>query len=273
MKDKMSIIEVQEFARFIRVSTLKMTSMGGSSHIASIFSMSDILAELFGNYLNINPNEPKAKDRDRFILSKGHGGAGVYAALAHQGFFDESLLDTHYQNGSILSGHVSHKGVPGVEFSTGSLGHGLPVSVGIALSDINIGQYKVVCLLGDGECNEGSIWESALLASHHNLSNLTVIIDANKFQSIKTTNETLNLEPFAQKWSAFGWEVHEVDGHNIDELRSALSIKNDCKPKCIIANTIKGKGVSFMENNILWHYRSAQDDEFKNAMNELMEKI
>jgi len=182
-------------------------------------------------------------------------------------------LDTHYQNGSVLSGHVSHKGVPGVEFSTGSLGHGLPISVGIALSDINIEQYKVVCLLGDGECNEGSIWESALLASHHNLSNLTVIIDANKFQSIKTTNETLNLEPFAQKWSAFGWEVHEVDGHNIDELRSALSMKNDCKPKCIIANTIKGKGVSFMENNILWHYRSAQDDEFKNAMNELMEKI
>jgi len=270
MINKMSLDATRDFARFIRISALKMTSMGGSSHIGSIFSMSDILAELFGNYLNLNPDKVKAKDRDRFILSKGHGGAGVYAALAHQGFFNKSLLDTHYQNGSIFSGHVSHKGVPGVEFSTGSLGHGLPVAVGMALSDIKRCQYNVVCLLGDGECNEGSTWESALLGSHHKLSKLTVIVDANKYQSIKTTNETLNLEPFAEKWKSFGWDVHEVNGHDINELRCVLSIKNDYKPKCIIANTIKGKGVSFMENNILWHYRSAQGEEFKAALNELM---
>jgi transketolase len=251
MSNNMTIEDVKLLAKSIRISALKMTSTGGSSHIASVLSMTDILAELYGNFMNFDTTNPLWNDRDRFILSKGHGGAGVYASLAHSGFFDQSQLETHYQNGSILSGHVSHKGVPGVEFSTGSLGHGLPVSAGIALSS--------------------TTWESALLAAHYNLSNLTVIIDTNKYQSIKTTTETLNLNPFADKWKSFGWDVYEIDGHNIRELRDSLNANSNNRPKCIVANTIKGKGVSFMENNILWHYRSAKGEEFKAALKELME--
>lgn len=266
----LGVEHIRDIAKFIRISALKMVNKGNSSHIASVFSMADILAELYGNYLNIDPGDDKSPNRDRFILSKGHGGAGVYAALARKGFIDESILLSHYQNGSKLSGHVSHKEIPGVEFSTGSLGHGLPVCVGIALdAKLSKKNFKTVCLLGDGECNEGTTWESALIAAHHNLSSLTVIIDANKYQSLKTTAETLNLEPFREKWISFGWKVIEIDGHDIPSIREALELKTNFHPKCIIANTIKGKGVSFMENNILWHYRSPQGQEFNQALKEL----
>jgi transketolase len=262
----------EQLANNIRKHALIMTSLGASSHIASVLSMADILAVLYGSVLRYRPEEPKWKERDRFILSKGHAGAGVYAALAESGFFSIEKLKTHYQDGSDLSGHVSHKGIPGVEFSTGSLGHGLPVAAGMALSaKIDDKKHRTFVLLGDGECGEGSNWEAMLFAAHHKLDNLVVIIDRNMLQSIYSTEDTLALEPFSKKWMAFGWNVVEIDGHNHEEILHAC--KNDAnlidKPLCIIASTVKGKQISFMENNILWHYRSAQGEEFKAAIAEL----
>ena len=249
-----------------------MTNLGVSSHIASILSMADILAVLYGEVLCYKPEEPKWAGRDRFILSKGHAGAGVYATLAESGFFPVEKLQSHYQDGSDLSGHVSHKGIPGVEFSTGSLGHGLPVAAGMALAaKINNENNRAFVLLGDGECDEGSNWEAILFAAHHKLENLVAIVDRNMLQSIYSTEDTLSLEPFAEKWKAFGWNVVEVDGHNHEEILNACKAKSkvENKPLCIIASTIKGKGVSFMENNILWHYRSPQGSEYEAAMAEL----
>ena len=184
--------------------------------------------------------------------------------------FSKEKLKTHYQDGSDLSGHVSHKGIPGVEFSTGSLGHGLPVATGMALAArINQHHHKVYVLMSDGECDEGSNWEAALFAPHHKLDNLVVIIDRNKLQSIHSTENTLNLEPFVDKWQAFGWNVVNIDGHNHQKLLDACGSMVSGKPLCIIANTIKGKGVSFMENNNLWHYRSPKGKEYDAAMQEL----
>jgi transketolase len=217
-------------------------------------------------------SEPKWVNRDRFILSKGHAGAGVYAILAECGFFDIVELNKHYQDGSIFSGHVSHKGVPGVELSTGSLGHGLPVASGMALAaKIDKKTHKVFVVMSDGELDEGSNWEAFMFAAHHGLNNLTAVIDRNKLQSMKTTEETLSLEPLRDKLIAFGWNVIEVDGHNHNELFSAID-SDTKKPKVIIANTIKGKGVSFMENEISWHYRTPSGELFDQAMKDLGEK-
>ena len=262
----------KQLANNIRKHAVTMTSLGGSSHIGSILSIADILAVLYGSVLQVKAEEPRWIDRDRFILSKGHAGAGVYAALAESGFISVDKLKTHYQDGSDLSGHVSHKGIPGVEFSTGSLGHGLPVGTGMALAaKINKNKHRVVVLMSDGECDEGSNWEAILFAAHHKLNNLVAIIDRNKLQSIHSTEDTLSLEPFPDKWKSFGWEVVEVDGHNQEEIFNACSNIDipQNKPLCVIANTTKGKGVSFMENNVLWHYRSPQGDEYKAAMLEL----
>jgi transketolase len=249
-----------------------MTNLGVSSHIGSILSMADILAVLYGEVLLYKPEEPKWAGRDRFILSKGHAGAGVYATLAESGFFPVEKLQTHYQDGSDLSGHVSHKGIPGVEFSTGSLGHGLPVAAGMALAaKINNENHRAFVLLGDGECGEGANWEAILFAAHHKLDNLVAIVDRNKLQSIYATEDTLALEPFAEKWKAFDWNVIEIDGHNHVEILDACKEESKAinKPLCIIASTIKGKNVSFMENNILWHYRSPQGAEYEAAIAEL----
>jgi transketolase len=262
----------KQLANNIRKHAVTMTSLGGSSHIGSILSIADILAVLYGSVLQVKAEEPRWIDRDRFILSKGHAGAGVYAALAESGFISVDKLKTHYQDGSDLSGHVSHKGIPGVEFSTGSLGHGLPVATGMALAaKINKNKHRVVVLMSDGECDEGSNWEAILFAAHHKLNNLVAIIDRNRLQSIHSTEDTLSLEPFPDKWKSFGWEVVEVDGHSHEEIFNACSNINTPKnkPLCVIANTTKGKRVSFMENNVLWHYRSPQGDEYKAAMAEL----
>jgi len=263
--------DYKSLAKRIRIHALRMTSTGGSSHIGSALSIADILAVLYGGILNVRPDSPRSPDRDRFILSKGHAGAAVYAALAESGFFDAQLLVTHYQNGSRLSGHVSHKGIPGVEFSTGSLGHGLPVAVGIAKAGaIHEKPYRTVVILSDGECDEGSNWEAALFAAHHRLSRLTAIIDYNKIQSLAAVEDTIKLEPFVDKWAAFGWRTIEVDGHNYTDLVRALTYPYDAdKPTVVIAHTIKGKGVSFMENTVLWHYRTARGEEFKAALAEL----
>jgi transketolase len=234
--------------------------------------MADIVAVLYGAVMKKETKDPKWPLRDRFILSKGHAGAGVYAALAESGFFPVEWLANHYANGSKLSGHVSHKGIPGVELSTGSLGHGLSVGVGMAYAAKKDGKsHRVFVLLSDGECDEGSNWEAILFAAHHRLSSLIAIIDYNKIQSLDTVANTMTLEPFGAKWSAFGWDVSEVNGHNHEQLLDALDVPvvKDAKPRCIIAHTTKGKGVSFMENSVLWHYRTPQGEEFEAAMAEL----
>ena len=268
----MSLIDSIELAKKLRFHAVNMTHSGKSSHVGSILSIVDLLAVLYSEILNINPENPKDKNRDRFILSKGHAGAGVYAVLAELGFFQKDKLFKHCQNGSDLSGHVSHKNVPGVEFSTGSLGHGLPVGNGISLAaKYNSLDYRTIVLMSDGECDEGSNWEASLFASHHKLDNLFAIVDYNKLESIKSTQDTLGLEPFADKWESFGWNVEIINGHNHEEIKNAFNGENIKvgKPKCIIANTIKGHGVSFMENKVLWHYRSPQGKEYRDALKEL----
>ena len=267
-------MDTKELARKIRIHALNMTSQGGSSHIGSAFSMADIVAVLYGDVMNIDPANPKDPQRDRFILSKGHAGAMIYAVLAEVGFFPVEKLKTHYQDGSDLSGHVSHKGIPGVELSTGSLGHGLPVATGMAKAAKLRGEkHRVVVLMGDGECDEGSNWEAILFAAHHQLDNLVVIVDYNKIQSLAPVSETLGLEPFTDKWRSFGWNVIEAQGHDHDSLRTTLStdVVEPNQPTCVIAHTVKGQGVSFMENSVLWHYRCARDEEFDAALKELEE--
>lgn len=268
-------MDVAVLADNIRRHAVDMTHHGKSSHVGSVLSMADFMAVLYGSVLRIDPATPRHPERDRFILSKGHAGAGVYAALAERGFFDTALLKQHYQNGSIFSGHVSHKGVPGVEFSTGSLGHGLSVGAGMALSAKRRKRdYCVDVVLSDGECDEGSNWEAILFAAHHKLGNLTVTVDYNKIQSLKLVADTLALEPFTDKWAAFGWHVQSVDGHDHAALKTAYSAARDLpdQPSVVIANTIKGNGISFMEHNVLWHYRTPQGEEYAAAVAELEDK-
>lgn len=264
--------DTERLALAIRRHAVEMTHLGKSSHVGSVLSLADILAVLYGEVMNVEPTDPKWIDRDRFILSKGHAGAGVYAALAERGFMPVEQLKTHYQNGSKLSGHVSHKGVPGVEFSTGSLGHGLGVGSGMALAAKKAGRpNRVFVVLSDGECDEGSNWEAILFAAHHKLDNLIVAVDYNKIQSLGSVAETLALEPFADKWRAFGWHVTEVDGHDHDALKAALGVRSGARgqPTVVIAHTTKGKGVSFMEDAVLWHYRTPQGVEYAAACAEL----
>ncbi len=262
----------QELAKKVRIHALKMANSGGGSHIGSALSIADILAVLYTEILHLDPKNPKLEQRDRFVLSKGHAGAALYATLAETGFFPVSKLATHYQDGSDLCGHVSHKGIPGVEVSTGSLGHGLSLATGMALAaKIDQKKHRIFTLLSDGECDEGSTWEAVLFAAHHHLDNLIAIIDYNKIQSLDTVADTLELEPLADKWRSFGWQVQEVDGHNHQQLQSGLSalpLESDC-PSVIICHTVKGKGVSFMENTVLWHYRVPRGEEFAAALQEL----
>ena len=244
-------MNTEQLANRIRIHAVKMTSRGGSSHVGAALSMTDIIAVLYGETMNVDPASPTHDDRDRFILSKGHAGAAVYAALAETGFFPLERLETHYQDGSTLSGHVSHKGIPGVELSTGSLGHGLSVGCGMAKAGkLRDASHRVFVLLSDGECDEGSNWEAILFAAHHQLDNLVAIIDYNKIQSLAPVADTLALEPFADKWRSFGWNVLETDGHDHKQLCEtfALAHATSGKPTCVMAHTIKGKGVSFMEN-------------------------
>ena len=260
-----------QLAWLIRRHGIEMTHLSGGSHIGAIMSVADIIAVLYADILNFEPNNPKSDTRDRFILSKGHAGAAIYAALAESGFFDTEELKTHYQNGSRLSGHVSHH-VPGVDFSTGSLGHGLSAAAGMALAAKQDGKaHKNYVILGDGECNEGSVWEAALFAAHFKLDNLVCIVDHNKMQSLDFCSNTLSSTPLAGIWQSFGWNVIEIDGNDHDKCRTALkNIQADGKPTVIIANTIKGKGVSYMENDILWHYRFPHDGwEYDMAVSEL----
>ncbi|MBQ8429673.1 MAG: transketolase [Clostridia bacterium] len=263
----------EQLAWLIRRHGVEMTHISHGSHIGAILSVADIVAVLYNDVANISPENMKDENRDRIILSKGHAGAAIYAALAEKGFFDRAELKTHYADGSRLSGHVSHKGVPGVEFSTGSLGHGACVAAGMALNaKLDKKPYYTYAIVGDGECDEGSIWEMALFANQFKLNQFVVIVDHNKMQSLDFCENTLSLAPFAEKWKAFGWNVLDIDGHNHDELRAAFAKAKESadKPTVIIANTVKGKGVSFMEFDILWHYRFPHEgEEYDGALKEL----
>ena len=258
----------------IRRNGLEMARISRGSHIGSVFSVAEIIAVLYTGVLHVDPRNPQMPDRDRLILSKGHAGSAVYAALAETGFFPVEELRRHYGNGSMLSGHVSHKGVPGVEVSTGSLGHGLAIGAGMALgARMNGETWRTWVVMGDGECDEGSVWEASLQAAQYGLDRLCAVVDYNHMQSLSTVEKTLRLEPFEAKWKDFGWNAESVDGHDIHALRAAFE-RAQCnagsgKPSVILAHTVKGKGVSFMENNILWHYRTPQGEEYEAALKEL----
>lgn len=271
MNENTSNLNYKILATQIRAHALKMVHRARSSHIGGSLSMADLLAVLYGGVLRVDPSQPSWPDRDRFILSKGHAVAAFYAALAERGFFPLEWLDTFYQDGSHLLGHSTY-GVPGVEASTGSLGHGLSIGCGMALaSKRDERPYRVFVLLGDGECDEGSTWEAVLFAPHHQLDNLVAIVDYNKIQSLGTVREVLDLEPLAEKWQAFGWAVREIDGHDFTQIESALqSVPFESgQPSCVITHTVKGKGVSFMENMLVWHYRHPSDEELRQALAEL----
>jgi len=256
----------------LRLRVLDMINRAGSSHIGTAFSMIELLVVLYWQALRVDPGQPDWPDRDRFVLSKGHGCAALYAVLAERGFFPDQWLDSYYQNGARLAGHATHSGVPGIELSTGSLGHGLSVATGMALAAQRDGRpWRSFVLLSDGECDEGSTWEPMLFAPHHRLDNLIAIVDYNKIQSLGKVTEVIDLEPFADKWRACGWAVREIDGHDLLAVSDALAAVpfRPGRPSCVVAHTVKGKGVSFMENELLWHYRSPQGDEYAAARKEL----
>lgn len=257
-----------ETALNIRRIALEMVHRSKGSHIGSALGIADILAVLYTDVLNLNAYEPNWQERDRFILSKGHACSALYAALALKNYLELDDLHAYGKNGSTLMNHASHK-VNGVEFSTGSLGHGLPFAVGKAIfaKRKQLG-FQTYVLISDGELNEGSNWEAIMFASHHQLSNLTCILDYNRLQSLTTTAETLNLEPVFDKAKSFGWDVIDIDGHNHHELQNAFLLKCE-RPKFIICNTVKGKGVSFMENQVAWHYKNPDDSELGQAIKEL----
>jgi transketolase len=247
---------------------LRMVARANASHIGSALSITDIVAVLYGGALNVFPNRPNDPARDRFLLSKGHACVAVYTALAETGFFPRDMLETYGSDGSPLMAHISQN-VPGVEFSTGALGHALPFGVGKALAAQRSGKdWRTVVLLSDGECGEGSNWEAFMFAAHHRLDRLTAIIDYNKLQSLGSVADTLGLEPLADKLTAFGWAVREVDGHNHEALSGHLSATRwqPGKPQMLIAHTTKGKGVPFMENKVEWHYKSPSPEQLAEAL-------
>lgn len=252
-----------------------MAYQSHTAHIGSSLSIADILAVLYFHILKINPKRPNLKTRDRFLLSKGHASTALYAALALKGFFNERVLASFCQDGDRLGVHPEIHNVPGIEISSGSLGHGLSLGVGMGIAGkVDKLSYRVFVLLSDGECDEGSVWEAALSASQLKLDNLIAIVDYNKLQALGETSKIMNLEPLAGKWESFGWEVREVNGHNISQLLDAFtqlpSVKN--KPRVVIAHTIKGKGVSFMENQFVWHYKNLDEQGYKKALNDLSRK-
>lgn len=267
----MSFPDTQAYARRIRTETVGMVHRAKASHLGGALSMTDLLAVLYGEILRVSPDEPRRLDRDRFILSKGHSCTALYATLALKGFFPVEELQSYGKDGSRLMSHISHK-VPGVEFSTGSLGHGLPFGCGKALAAKRRGEsWRVFVMLSDGELDEGSNWEAILFAPQHRLDNLTVIVDYNKIQSLGSVNEVLELGPLADKFRAFRWVVREVDGHDHGQIRNALGTVplEPGKPNCLIAHTVKGKGVSFMENQLAWHYKSPDAAQLKQALEEI----
>lgn len=271
--EKKWVDECRQLATKIRAHALRMTHRGKSGHVGSMLSMAELLAVLYTRILRVDPANPKKPDRDRFLLSKGHGGAAVYAALTERGFFPREWLSGYYLDEGKLMGHISHH-VPGVEFSTGSLGHGLPVACGMALAAKRAGwPYRYFCLMSDGDCNAGATWEAMLLAGHHQFDNLTVIVDYNRVQALGHSRDVLDLEPLGDKIRACRWAYREVDGHDIQAIDAALHTLpfEKGKPSWLTAHTIKGKGVSFMENTVSCHYGSVDDAQLAQALREIGE--
>lgn len=254
---------LKDIARELRLTVIDVMAWSGGAHVGGSLSIIDILTILYFKYLDVNPADPQWDERDRFILSKGHAAAGLIPVLAKRGFFPEETLKTFNHFGSPFAMHADSNKVIGCDASAGSLGHGLSMAVGMALGARQRKMpWKTVCLMGDGECCEGSVWEAAMSAPHFKLGNLIGIVDRNRFMIDGETEDVMPLEPFADKWRAFGWEVVEVDGHDFDQLDEALArawAATDV-PVLILANTIKGKGVDFMENNVVYHYASADSE-------------
>lgn len=258
-------------ARDIRIQLLNMIYEGKTGHTGGALSSVDILVALYYKIMNLAPENPKWEDRDRFVLSKGHSVEGLLCILADKGFFDKDILHSFSQYGSLLIGHPNNR-VPGIEICSGALGHGLSIGVGMALGAKKAKKsFRAFVLLGDGEQSEGSVWEAAMAGSHYKLDNLYAFTDRNHLQISGNTEDIMALENLAEKWSAFGWEVTEIDGHNIDQIINTIEnvSGNTDKPHMIIANTIKGKGVSFMENRVKWHHGVPTKEQLEMAINEL----
>jgi transketolase len=261
----------RRLAQLIRGYAVKMTNCRSSGHVGSSLSMADIVAVLYERILRVDPANPRWPERDRFILSKGHAAAGVYGALVEKGFFPKDWVDTYYGDDGKLCGHISHH-VPGAEFSTGSLGHGLPVAAGMALAARRSkSAHRIFCLMSDGDCNEGSTWEAIMFAAQHGFDNLTAIVDANRIQALGKVEDIIDMEPFARKVEAFGWAVREIDGHDYAQIEKALLAVpfRKGKPSFIIARTIKGKGVKAIENTVSSHYRCIPDEKLREVYAEL----
>ncbi len=264
-------IQLKKIAHETRKQVLSMIIDAHASHIASSYSIVEILEFLYEKILRINPKDPKNPDRDRFILSKGWGISTLYTILSRKGFFPKKYLEQYCKDGSKMIGIATHNGIPGIEATTGSMGHGLPIGVGIAKAlKLQKRKSRVFVMISDGECDEGSTWEGILIAGHHKLDNLTVIVDYNKWQSFGRTNEVLNLEPLKRKWESFNWKAFEIQGHDFSQIEKAfkncLLVNN--KPSVIIAHTIKGKGLSSIEDRNEWHYKTPREEELKVAKKE-----
>lgn len=260
-----------EFARQVRLDCLRMVYRGESGHIGSMLSIADVLTVLYGGVLNVDAAEPAKPDRDRLIYSKGHGGAALFATLAAKGFFPREWLDTYYRDAGKLSGHISHH-VPGVEFSTGSLGHGLPVACGMALAARQARRrHRIFCLVSDGDLNEGSSWEAIMLAGQHGYDNLTMIVDYNRLQALGRSEDIIDLEPLDVKLRDFNWAATVFDGHDFAAIEAALTHLplTAGKPSALIARTVKGKGVKFAEDNYQWHYGGITPELYEAACRDL----
>lgn len=271
MADIGSLEALQVTARRLRARIIETSHRSGTPHLGSCLSCVDILVALYFQVMHLDPARPQATDRDRFLLSKGHAAPALFQVLALRGLFPESRLDDYGADGGVFGEHPPAAGqLPGIEAATGSLGHGLPIGLGMALAARITGlTYRVYVLLGDGECNEGSVWEAAMMAGAQGLGTLTAIIDYNKWQATGRSNDTLALSPLAEKWRAFGWHAHEVDGHDLEALTAVLSQPTGSQPRVIIAHTVKGRGVSFMEDDNNWHYRIPAVEEVAAAHREL----
>lgn len=260
-------------ARELRARTVLTSHRTGTPHLASCLSCVDILTAAYFHALRIDPARPADEGRDRFILSKGHGAPALFQVLALRGFYPLSRLADYGQDGSVFAEHPPAPAhLPGIEAATGSLGHGLPLALGMALAGRIRGHaYRAIAVLGDGECNEGSVWEAAMLAAAQRVENLCVVIDYNRWQATGRSEEVMALAPLADKWRAFGWSVREVDGHDVEELARQLEHLPDGsgKPVCLVAHTVKGKGVSFMQDDNNWHYRIPGQDDVARALREL----
>ena len=260
-----------DLAKEIRVHAIQMVYVAKASHIGSALSMADILAVLYSNVLHVFPKDPNNPERDRFLLSKGHACVSLYAVLGLCGFFPVKDLGTYGKDGSLFLSHATHH-LPGVEISSGSLGHGLPIASGLAIAaKREKREWRTYCMVGDGELDEGANWEAILFSAHHKLDNLCLIVDCNRIQGLGYTRNVLDLGSLKEKFNAFNWGVIDVDGHDHTSIRFAFERAKATKgrPSVIIANTIKGAGVSFMENDLLWHYKSPTEEQYNQAIEEI----